>query len=57
MINYLKVATLITFGLSGVPLALTIVTGKVAVYLLGWAASVVAGFIFTWLIGFRDPEE
>lgn len=57
VISYLKVATLITFGLSGLPLALTIVTGKVAAYLLGWAAAVAAGFIFTWLIGFKDPEE
>lgn len=31
--SYHKVATLITFGLSGLPLALTVVTGKVAVYL------------------------
>lgn len=57
VISYLKVATLITFGLSGLPLALTIVTGKVAAYLVGWAAAVMAGFIFTWLIGFKDPEE
>lgn len=57
VISYLTVATLITFGLSGLPLALTIVTGKVAAYLLGWAAAVAAGFIFTWLIGFKDPKE
>ncbi|WP_376775515.1 hypothetical protein [Candidatus Sodalis endolongispinus] len=47
MISYLKVATLITFVLSGLPLALTIVTGKVAAYLVGLAAAVMAGFIFT----------
>ncbi|MEN3258562.1 PTS transporter subunit EIIC [Sodalis endosymbiont of Spalangia cameroni] len=57
VISYLKVATLITFGLSGLPLALTIVTGKIAAYLAGWAAAIAAGFIFTWLIGFNDPEE
>lgn len=57
VISYLKVAMLITFGLSGLPLALTIVTGKVAAYLAGWAAAITGGFIFTWLIGFNDPEE
>ncbi len=57
VISYLKVAILITFGLSGLPLALTIVTGKGGAYLAGWAAAIAAGFIFTWLIGFNDPEE
>ncbi|PIJ52329.1 PTS sugar transporter subunit IIC [Erwinia sp. OLTSP20] len=57
VISSSKVATLITFGISGLPLALTIVSGKVAFYLLGWATAAVAGFIFAWLIGFNDPEE
>ena len=50
-------ATVITFGISGLPLALTIVTGKVMLYLLGYLVAVIAGFLFTWLLGFNDPEE
>ncbi|WP_318376224.1 PTS transporter subunit EIIC [Enterobacter sp.] len=57
MISYFKVATVITFGISGLPLALTIVTGKVVLYLLGYLVAVIAGFLFTWLLGFNDPEE
>ena len=57
LISYWKVATVITFGLSGLPLALTIVTGKVMLYLLGYSVAVIAGFLFTWLLGFNDPEE
>ncbi|MER3185986.1 PTS transporter subunit EIIC [Salmonella enterica subsp. enterica serovar Chester] len=57
LISYWKVATVITFGISGLPLALTIVAGKVLFYLLGYLIAVIAGFIFTWLLGFNDPEE
>ena len=57
LISYWKVATVITFGISGLPLALTIVTGKVMLYLLGYLVAVIAGFLFTWLLGFNDPEE
>ncbi|WP_072569374.1 MULTISPECIES: PTS transporter subunit EIIC [unclassified Enterobacter] len=57
LISYFKVATVITFGISGLPLALTIVTGKVVLYLLGYLVAVIAGFLFTWLLGFNDPEE
>jgi PTS system sucrose-specific IIC component len=57
LISYAKVATVITFGISGLPLALTIVTGKVMIYLLGYLLAVIAGFLFTWLLGFNDPEE
>ncbi|WP_034916404.1 PTS transporter subunit EIIC [Erwinia sp. 9145] len=52
-----KVAAVITFGLSGLPLALTIVSGKVMLYLAGCLAAVIGGFIFTWFMGFNDPEE
>lgn len=57
LISYWKVATVITFGLSGLPLALTIVAGKVMFYLLGFLIAVIAGFLFTWFMGFNDPEE
>ncbi|AVJ18881.1 PTS sugar transporter subunit IIC [Serratia sp. MYb239] len=57
LISYWKVATVITFGLSGLPLALTIVSGKVMLYLAGMLITIVAGFIFTWVMGFNDPEE
>lgn len=57
LISYWQVATVITFGLSGLPLALTIVPGKVVFYLLGSLITVIAGFIFTWLLGFNDPED
>lgn len=57
LISYCKVATVITFGISGLPLAMTIVTGKVMLYLLGYLIAVIAGFLFTWLLGFNDPEE
>lgn len=56
-ISYFKVATVVTFGISGLPLALTIVTGKVVLYLLGYLLAVAAGFLFTWCLGFNDPEE
>ncbi|MDU4276812.1 MAG: hypothetical protein E7I10_26560, partial [Enterobacter asburiae] len=26
-------------------------------YLLGYLVAVIAGFLFTWLLGFNDPEE
>ena len=48
---------MITFGLSGMPLALTIVSGKVMLFLAGMLITIVAGFIFTWIMGFNDPEE
>ncbi|ANI31183.1 PTS sugar transporter subunit IIC [Yersinia entomophaga] len=57
LISYWKVATVITFGISGLPLALTIISGKVMLYLLGMAITILAGFIFTWIMGFTDPEE
>ncbi|MFI8416637.1 PTS transporter subunit EIIC [Serratia sp. NPDC078593] len=57
LISYWKVATVITFGLSGLPLALTIVSGKVMLYLAGMLITMIAGFIFTWIMGFNDPEE
>jgi len=57
LICYWKVATVITFGISGLPLALTIVSGKVMLYLAGILITVIAGFIFTWMMGFNDPEE
>jgi len=57
LICYWKVATVITFGISGLPLALTIISGKVMLYLAGTLITMVAGFIFTWLMGFNDPEE
>ncbi|SUH95631.1 PTS system IIBC component [Salmonella enterica subsp. enterica serovar Typhimurium] len=43
LISYWKVATVITFGISGLPLALTIVAGKVLFYLLGYLIAVIAG--------------
>lgn len=57
IVSYWKVATVITFGISGLPLALTIVPGKVVLYLAGLVITIIAGFIFTWLMGFSDPEE
>ncbi|MCW6542660.1 PTS transporter subunit EIIC [Yersinia ruckeri] len=57
LISYWKVATVITFGISGLPLALTIISGKVMLYLLGMVVTILAGFIFTWFMGFNDPEE
>ncbi|PLR34810.1 PTS sugar transporter subunit IIC [Chimaeribacter coloradensis] len=57
LISYWKVSTVITFGISGLPLALTIVAGKVMFYLTGYLVAVLAGFIFTWIAGFNDPEE
>lgn len=57
LISYWKVATVITFGISGLPLALTIVTGKVMLYLLGYLVAVIAGFLFTWLLGFNDQRS
>lgn len=57
LISYWKVATVITFGISGLPLALTIVSGKVMLYLAGMLITIVAGFLFTWMMGFNDPEE
>ncbi|ALL39480.1 PTS transporter subunit EIIC [Serratia marcescens] len=57
LISYWKVATVITFGISGLPLALTIVSGKVMLYLAGMLITIIAGFLFTWMMGFDDPEE
>lgn len=57
VISSAKVATVITFGISGLPLALTIISGKVMLYLAGWLAAVVCGFLFAWFMGFNDPEE
>ncbi|MGL5584391.1 MAG: PTS transporter subunit EIIC, partial [Plesiomonas sp.] len=57
LVCYWKVSTVITFGLSGVPLAVTIVPGKVLLYFAGMAVTVLAGFLFTLLLGFEDPKE
>ena len=57
VIGYAKVTTVITFGISGLPLALTIISGKVMLYLAGWLTAVVCGFLFAWFMGFNDPEE
>ncbi len=57
LLSYWKVATVITCGISGLPLALTIVAGKVLFYLFGYVIAVIAGFIFTWLLAFNDPAE
>jgi PTS system sucrose-specific IIC component len=35
----------------------TKVTGEAGIYLLGYLIAVIAGFLFTWLLGFNDPEE
>lgn len=43
--------------ISGVMLPLMIVAGKVMFYLLGYLVAVIAGFLFTWLLGFNDPED
>lgn len=43
-----------TLGISGLPLAAA--TDNPVIYLAGVAASYVAGFIATWLLGFDDPE-
>ena len=45
LISYWKVATVITFGISGLPLALTIVSGKVMLYLAGMLITIIAGFL------------
>ena len=52
LISYAKVVTVITFGISGLPLALTIVTGKVMIYLLGYLVAVIACFLFFLLVRF-----
>lgn len=57
LIGYWKVATIITSGISGLPFALTIVSGKVMLYLAGMLITIIAGFIFTLIMGLNDPEE
>ncbi|WP_428943785.1 PTS transporter subunit EIIC [Pantoea sp. FN060301] len=57
VVSSAKVATVITFGISGLPLALTIISGKVMLYLAGWLTAVICGFLFAWFMGFNDPEE
>ncbi|WP_158780510.1 PTS transporter subunit EIIC [Pantoea sp. BAV 3049] len=57
VISSAKVATVITFGISGLLLALTLVSGKLMMYLAGWLAAVICGFLFAWFMGFNDPEE
>lgn len=57
VVSSAKVATVITFGISGLPLALTIISGKVMLYLAGWLTAVICGFLFAWFMGFNDSEE
>jgi len=52
-----KVSSLVPFGVSGLPLALSIVTGKTGFYLLGWMISAVGGCFATLASGFTDPLE
>jgi len=57
LISYWKVATVITFGISGLPLTLTIDSGKVMLYLASMVITVIVRFIFTWIVGFNVPEK
>jgi len=56
MVCYWKVASVITFGISGLPLALTILSGQVLAYLLCAVITIFCGWLFTLLIGFHDPQ-
>jgi PTS system sucrose-specific IIC component len=44
----------IAVGVSGLPLAFLVVTGKVLLYLIGVLIAYAAGFLFTYLFGFKD---
>lgn len=41
-------------GVSGLPLAFLVITGKVLFYLVGVLIAYAAGFVFTYLFGFKD---
>jgi sucrose PTS system EIIBCA or EIIBC component len=41
-------------GVSGLPLAFLVITGKVLLYLVGVLIAYAAGFVFTYLFGFKD---
>ena len=47
----------VAIGVSGLPLALLIVNGKIITFLVGVLSSYVAGYLFTVLLGFEDPVE
>ena len=47
----------LSFGLSGLPLALVIKSDKILLYLVGMIIAYIAGFIATMLLGFDDPVE
>lgn len=44
----------VAVGVSGLPLAFLVVSGKVLPYLLGVIIAYAAGFLFTYLFGFKD---
>ena len=47
----------VAIGVSGLPLALLIVNGKIITFLVGVLSSYVAEYLFTVLLGFEDPVE
>lgn len=44
----------VAIGVSGLPLAFLVITGKILIYLLGVIIAYAAGFLFTYLFGFKD---
>jgi sucrose PTS system EIIBCA or EIIBC component len=50
---YFNIAT-IAVGVSGLPLAFIVNTGEVLLYLIGVVIAYAAGFLFTYLFGFKD---
>ena len=53
---FFKVGSL-AIGVSGLPLALLIADGKMLPFLIGVLISYAAGYFFTTILGFEDPEE
>lgn len=53
---FFKVSS-VALGVSGLPLALLISTGKMGGFLIGTLISYISGYVFTNIIGFEDPIE
>lgn len=47
----------VALGVSGLPLALLIADGKIAVFLIGVLVSYAGGYFFTSMLGFEDPVD
>ncbi|MGV3278675.1 PTS transporter subunit EIIC [Rickettsiales bacterium LUAb2] len=56
VVAFFKVGT-VSLGISGLPLALSVMQGQIFSYLLALITAYIIGFLCTYIIGFKDPVD